>query len=81
MSAELWLLHHKGEAFMPCQGGRHRLRLMTDDDCGGLRTDGGGAGEHVLDQRLPGNAMKDFGLRRFHPRALAGGENDDVGLH
>ena len=54
---------------------------MTDDDGRRLRVDGGGAGEHVRDQRLPGNTMKDLGLRGFHPRALTRGENDDVSVH
>ena len=54
---------------------------MADDDGRRARADGGGAVEDVLDHRLPGDAVQHFGQRGLHPRALAGGENDDVSVH
>ena len=37
-----------------------------------------GGAEHVLDQRQSGRRVEHLGQRGLHPRALAGGQDDDV---
>jgi hypothetical protein len=54
---------------------------MTDDHCDRSRSKSSGAGENPLDERLTGHTMKHLGQRGLHARALAGRENDDVGVH
>ena len=66
---------------MPRQRLLEDIRPMTDDDGRRTGTEGGSAREHMLDERPPGHPVQHLCPRGLHARALAGGENDDVGVH
>ena len=64
--------------------GRDRERLLhfvgavPDDDGRGRRTEAVGSRQDAIDQRSAGDLVEHLRPLGFHPRAFAGGEDDDV---
>ena len=44
------------------------------------RLQGGGCPQHAFDDGQAGDPVQDLGQLGFHPRALAGGQDDDVNV-
>ena len=76
--AQLWLLHHKSETWMPREAMLDSGSLVADHDDRGLGLQGSRRCQRVLDHRPAGNLVKHFGPRRFHARTLPRCEDDDV---
>ena len=55
-----------------------RIGAVADDERDGGWDQGLRRLEHMLDHWLPGDRVQHFRQRGLHPRALAGGENDDM---
>ncbi len=77
---ELRRLHDEFNIRSRRQGGLDVLAVMADDDDGLRGAKGVGGPQHVIDERAAGQGMQHLGHGGFHPRALAGGKNDDVKL-
>ena len=61
-------------------GGRHLRRLRPDHHDHPVGLKGFEAGQYMLDHRPPGQGVHHLGQLRFHPPALAGGEDDRGGF-
>jgi len=77
---ELWLLDGERQPRVSTEVGLDVFGLMTHNDCGCRRRDGGCRVENVFYQRPACHLMEDFGLGRLHSGPLPGGQDHDVGL-
>ena len=77
--AELWLLDHKRETRLARERRLSCFGLMADDDgrSSAARGPRRAASTWSIIGR-PATRCSTFGQRGFHPRALAGGQDDDV---
>ena len=61
--SELRLLHHERETVPGRERALERIRLMADDDDGGIRSEHFRGGQHVLDHRPSRDAVEYFRQR------------------
>ena len=78
--AELWFLHHEFDVAMCGQRATDSFSLVTDDDRDGCWGEPAGRGEHMLDHGPARHFVQHLGARGLHPRALAGGKDDNVNV-
>ena len=59
----------------------HVIGRVANDERRGRGVKRGRAVEDAVDERASGDLVQHLGQLGLHPRALAGGQNDDVKVH